>query len=199
MGEEKVYERVMTASISWADKVCYLCGAHFRTGDQIVLVVPPFEYKREFKRLQHNVVVHLDEWLEFKRLNGNSMDPVLRALGDARKPKKAALSEEQQLYINQFISAAYDCGYRDSSKTRNGAKAKIFNSSDVLEYNVYTDSVTHRCRRKRQMFDSLGYHQAEVNVWNKMHELRGDGKRDNYKALDVICEAMERANSIIDK
>ena len=64
--EEKSIARVMTASGLWTEKTCFVCGKHFLTGDSIVLVVPPYEYKRKYKRLIKNAVMHRHEWEELK-------------------------------------------------------------------------------------------------------------------------------------
>lgn len=197
MDTEKVYERKMISSGGWLNRECFLCGKHFKQDDQIVLIVPHIEYKADYPRLRCNAVVHLDEWEEFKQNNGMTTHNVLKALGNTKKPKKEKLTEIQQLHIQQFKEAASRCGFRESSKTNNGAKAKLSGRSDILEYNVYTDTISYSCRRKQGIFDGFIQKEIVTKAWNLMHEIRGDNQKSDYSALETINKVIKTTNEIM--
>jgi len=47
----------------------------------------------------------------------------------------------------QFIDAAWHCGFQDYKITKDGAQAKMNGSSDILKYNVHSDTIRHSNRR----------------------------------------------------
>lgn len=189
-------EWVMKSSVSWTEKNCFMCGKHFQIDDKIVLVVPSGEYKRKYKRLELNAVIHQDEWEELKKEFG-SIDKVLEYMGKSTKPRREKLTGQKKEMAEQFIEAAYCYGYRDSKYTKDGAQAKMSGASDLLKYNAYSDRISYSNRRQRGMFDGLFTNQLVANVWNKMHELRGDGKRNNYSADGIINKAIDKTKEIM--
>ena len=49
------------------------------------------------------------------------------------------------------------------------------------------------------MFDSFYKRQIIANVYNKMHEYMGDGKKDNYSIQAEFKKLNDEVNSIMDK
>ena len=196
--EENNIARVMTASGLWTEKTCFVCGKHFLTGDSIVLVVPPYEYKKKYKRLINNAVMHQHEWEELKQTH-DSFDDIFHTMGRSKKPKKVELTPQQKEMVEQFIQAAWNYGYKDYKYTKDGAQSKMNGSSDILRYNVHSDRIAYSNRRKRGLFDGLFENQLVANVWNKMHELRGDGKRNDYSADKVLNKALGNSKDFMNK
>lgn len=196
--EENNVARVMTASGLWTEKTCFMCGKHFLTGDSIVLVLPPYEYKKKYKRLINNAVMHQHEWEELKQTH-DSFDDIFNTMGSSKKPKKVELTPQQKEMVEQFIQAAWNYGYKDYKYTKDGAQSKMNGSSDILRYNVHSDRIAYSNRRKRGLFDGLANRQVVTNVWNRMHELRGDGKRDDFSAKEVVNQAMDKVSDIFGK
>ena len=195
--DDKHFTRIMQAGSAWTEKACFMCGEHFKKGDTIVLVVPPFEYKKEYKRLGLNAVMHQQEWEDLKTTH-NSIEEVFKAMGKSKKPKRVNLTDQQKQMVEQFIKAAWEYWYKDYKYNKDGAQAKMNGSSDILRYNVHSDRITYSNRRKRGLFDGLFENQIVANVWNRMHELRGDGKRDDYSADKVINEALGKAKDFMN-
>ncbi len=192
-------EQVITASKGWCAKTCFVCGQYFKEGEQIVLLIPSFEYKKIYKSLSRNVVAHFHE-IEAIKSKCNTEDEFLLALGKHKTPRALPLTAEQLKMIDEFKQACRNYGFWPYVETKDGLKCKLSNSSDVLEYNVRTDRIAYsNKRRKRGLFDGLVENQLVSNVWNKMHEIRGDGLRDNYSAKEVINKAVETVNNMMGR
>ncbi len=120
-------------------------------------------------------------------------------MGGSKKPKKVEITPQQKEMVEQFIQAAWHYGYKDYKYTKDGAQSKMSGSSDILRYNVHSDMIRYSNRRKRGLFDGMFENQIVANVWNKMHEIRGDGKRNDYSADKVLNEALEKAKDFVNK
>lgn len=176
----------------WKEKVCYICGEHFKDNEKLVILIPSSEVRKNLKKIRGNVVAYLtyvEEWCK----NVNTVEEFWQKL-DSHKTPKIKLTIEQEQKIEIFIKAAYNCGYRNSTKKRDGSVVcKQNGTSDVVKYNVHSDMISYDNRRKRQLFDSFIENQKTTNIYNEFHKLLNDGQHSDYNALEAFSECMNKA------
>ena len=76
-------------------------------------------------------------------------------------------------------------------------KCKKCGTSIYVEYNVYADHIDLDYRGKRGMFDGFYTRQIIANIYNKMHEILGDGKYDDYSAAKTIDNIYREVEKMI--
>lgn len=189
----------MKATCHWGNKTCYFCGKHFKTDEEISLIVLPSDirFNGGYKKMKDNQVVHTSELESFIE-NMTTIKEVADAM-EKHKVKKETLSEELEKRMETFVCAASKCGFSDFIKKKDGTViCKKYGSSDTIRYNVYTDIIEYHNKRKKALFDGFLGRQIETNVYNKFHELLGDNKHSDYDALTSIGECISTANKIIE-
>ena len=126
----------------WLNETCYLCRKHFQNGEKIAVIVCPSELRNQFPIFRKNKVVHLAELMDYIE-SVETIEDLFIALSSAKKPKKEVLTKEQDTILDTFVNAAYNIGYKDAKKKKDGTvSCKKYGSSDTLIYNVYTDLYT---------------------------------------------------------
>lgn len=174
-------------------KRCPICGQFFKKGEKACVIVPPMEIRIKNKKLSQNLIVHYNEWVEF--CNGVSTNEELaNKFCKHRIPKQQSFTTEQNNNINAFIKASSEAGFRKEIKKPYGVKMLRVGSSLYLEYNIFTDKIEINHRGKRGLFDSFYEQQIVANVYNKMHEIIGDGKKDNYSCAKEIQKLNQEVN-----
>lgn len=181
------------AGNEWCKETCYICGKHFQKGEELVVVICPYEFKLKYKNLNRNKIVHVDEVNELIN-KSTTFEEFWDYFGNIKKPRKEKLTEEQEKRIEIFIDAAYNKGYRYSTKKSNGTvSCKKNGSSDRVEYNVYSDNISYFNKRKKGFGDVFVERGFVTQVYNEFHRLLNDGKRDDYDAIKAFSNCLNSA------
>lgn len=196
----KLYSiRNLKATANWLDKRCFYCNEYFKLNDDIVLIIPSTELKVQYKKLSHNVIMHLYELNTLIAMYGEEGTIVQLAMHKA--PKKAlVLTEAQKNNLFAFRKACSDCGYTietDAMRTESVYKRRKPGESLTFVYNPLTDKLSIRRRGNRGLLDGLFEHEMVASMFNRMHDIIGDGKIDNFSANKIISEAIDKANDLI--
>ena len=109
-----------------------------------------------------------------------------------RTPKKAEFTAEEKAKIDAFRSACHHYSFWNDVEKPYGLKCQKRGSSLYVEYNVYADSIGIDFRGKRGLFDTFYEKQIVTNIYNKMHEILGDGKHDDYSATKTINDILHQ-------
>lgn len=191
---EKIIEK---ASGGWQDRRCHICGQYFKIGERISIILPHLSYKKLYKKLSGNVVAHEAEISELKKrsLNDNMF---LITLGNHHTPRADGFDAKLLKLLECFEQACREYGYYKSRDTDNGMVCKKRGFSDTVEYNVRTDRITYRNRRKKGLLDGLLMRQIEANIYNKLHEKYGDNKIDNYNVDKIVNTAIKRVDDMFN-
>lgn len=177
----------------WTEKTCYICRKHFQDGEKIAVIVCPSELRKQFPAFKKNQVVHLAELRDYIE-SVKTVEELFIVLSNAKRPKKEVLTKEQDKILDTFINAAYNIGYKDASKKKDGSvSCKKYGSSDTLIYNVYSDRIEFRNRRRRQFGDGFTERSILAKAFNEFHKLLGDGKHDDYDPLKAFSECLSGA------
>lgn len=177
-------------------KKCPICGQYLTKDDECYIVVCNGVPEARAVGLQ-NIMPHTACWDEFCR-NITSNEYLAQKLKKHRPPKARPLTEEQLKLVETFTRAAFDCGYRVCSSTRdNGVRAVKNGTTSALEYNPYSNTISYKDKRKDFLFKSLVDRELVAKVYNKMHEYLGDDKRDDFSALGTIEGIMTEANEML--
>lgn len=190
----------MKASKAWADKKCFYCGEYFKAGEGIILLVPSYEVRKKYDKLSLNAVMHL---AEYNRLKANmTNEEFIEHLGNHKQGrKKMELTEAQLKNMRVFKEACYGYGFRvevNALQREHLIKQRKSGTSITLQYNPLTDQLSVRTKiRNKSLFDRLFEAELVAKIYNKMHELLGDGKVDNFTASGLISGAIEEAHKII--
>lgn len=187
------------ASGLWLKNICYLCRKHLQEDDEIVVVVCPSELRKQFPDFKKNQLIHLDELMQYVE-KSETAEELFTLLTTSKKPKKEVLTDEQISRINTFIEAAYNIGYKDATKKKDGSvSCKKYGSSDTLIYNVYTDGIDFKNRRRRQFGDGFTERAILAKAFNEFHKLLGDGKYDDYDPIKALGDCFNRAIETTNK
>lgn len=179
-------------------KKCAICGQYFKKGEKGCAIVPPMEIRTRFPKLKQNLVVHYDEWIKFCDGITNDIE-LAEKFSRYRRPKKADFTEDEKRRIDAFRSASRSAGFWKETEKPYGLKCQKNGSSLYVEYNVYADSISIDFRGKRGLFDSFYERQITTNIYNKMHEILGDGQHDDYSASKTIEKIYTEARKNVDK
>ena len=175
---------------------CPICGQYFKRGEKGACIVPPMEIRSKYKKLSQNLIVHLDHWEVF--CQGIATETELaEKIQKHKTPKKASFTEDEQKKISAFQSACREYGFWEITEKPYGVKCKKCGTSIYVEYNVYADHIDLDYRGKRGMFDGFYSRQIIANIYNKMHEVLGDGKHDDYSAAKTISNIYKEVEKMI--
>lgn len=194
MVDIKSVARLMKSGTGWSERTCFICGRHFTPSDTIALVVvygPQYEICKQYSRLKTNQVMHADELQQICNIS-NTVEDVYRMLANAPQPKRQQMTEEQKREVKLFEEAAIKCGFKDVTEKNNGCRCKMYGSTDIVEYNVFSGRIRYNNKRRRQLFDRLAERQIVANVYNKFHELLGDGKYDDFTMAKAIADVNQK-------
>jgi hypothetical protein len=177
---------ITVAKTLCCEKTCHICGKYFRKGEEVGMLIIPFEYRKQYPTLKQNKLIHISEFQEYTK-NINTLDGFYEKLANT-KVKKEKLSEENHKKLEIFIEAAYNCGYRYPSKITSKGTVK----SDYVIYNVYSDTIQCGDRRKGFLFDSLIDSQKATKIYNEFHALLDDGLHSDFNALETLGKVLEK-------
>lgn len=179
-------------------KRCPICGQYFKKGEKGCVIVPPMDVRRSNKRLSQNLIVHYDEWVEF--CDGIVDDSVLsEKIAKHKIPKQRVLTSDEEKRKSAFIRACHAYGFLVQFEKPYGVKQQKSGTSIALEYNVFADTIDLSRRGKQGLFDSFYERQIVTNVYNKMHEILGDGKHDDYSCTKTIQGIAEEVNKSVNE
>ena len=174
---------------------CPICGQYIQTDEPCYLVV--CNAIPEARRLKlNNFIPHTTCWDNF--CSGAVSDEALAIKFKKHRPPKAKpLSEEQMKNIEAFKYAAYQCGYRIISNTRdNGVRATRNGTTCSVIYNPYADKLIYRDKRKDFLFKTFIDRDIIASFYNKMHEYLEDGKRDDFSATKAVTNVFDEVNKM---
>ena len=179
-------------------KRCPLCGQYFKKGEKAIVIVPPMAVRSLNKRLSQNMMVHRAEWEE---LSAGITDD--NAMADAflkhKTPRKAPFTREEEAAMSAFVSACHTMGFWGARELPYGRRCNR-QGTGYLEYNAYTDTIDFVSRvRKPGLFDSFYTREIVAKVFNKMHEILGDGRHDDYSAAASIQKVTDEATKIMSE
>ncbi len=187
------------ASGLYLKNICYLCRKHFKENEEIVIIVCPSGLRKQFPEFRRNQLAHQDELMQYVN-SATTVEELFAMLTESKKPKKETLTKEQVARIDIFIQAAYNIGYKDATKKKDGSvSCKKYGSSDTIVYNVYTDGIDFRNRRRRQLGDGFAERAIIARAFNEFHNLLGDGKHDDYNALKEFGECLGKAVEVTNR
>ncbi len=175
---------------------CPLCGQYFRKSEKCIAIVPPMTVRNMGTKLQKNMMVHKAEW---EALVGSTTDDVEMAekVLKHKTPRKMPFTREEEAAMSAFVSACHTAGFWGARELPYGRRCNR-QGTGYLEYNVYTDSIDFVSRvRKRGMFDTFYEREIVAKVFNKMHEILGDGRHDDYSAAQSIQNVQDEANRLM--
>lgn len=176
-------------------KRCPICGQYFKKGEKGCVIVPPMEVRTQHKKLQQNMIVHLSEWEAFCE-GITTEEELVQKFIKHRTPKKQEFTENEKERISAFRSACVAYRFYEEFEKPYGLKCKLRGSSICVEYNVYSDTIDIDYRGRKGMFDGFYTRQIVTNIYNKMHEILGDGKKDDYNVDKTINSVFEEAKKI---
>ena len=177
-------------------KRCPICGQFFKKGEKGCIIIPPMEARTQHKKLQQNMIVHLDEWQTFCE-NITTEKELIQKFIKYRTPKKKDFTGEERKRISAFRSACVAYRFYEEFEKPYGLKCKLRDSSIYVEYNVYSDTIDIDYRGRKGMFDGFYTRQIVTNIYNKMHEILDDGKKDDYSVEKTIASVVKKANEIM--
>ena len=197
-GTRIAFDVAIKENSEWKDKTCFLCGEYFESGDEVCLLIPPEDVRKNAKKhMKKNQCMHKEE-LESLCTTITTLDQLYDVLDNHKKKRAKPLTEEQVEKSKLFIEAARYCNFHDGKLTKTGCTCKRRGSSDVLRFNARTERIKYSNRRKDGLFSGFAERQLVTNVYNKYHELLGDGIKSDYNALETIAEVINSVNNIMN-
>jgi hypothetical protein len=177
-------------------KRCPLCGQYFKKGEKAIVIVPPMSVRNLSKKLQQNMMVHRAEWeaLSAGITNDNDM---ANAFIKHKTPRKAPFTKEEEAAMSAFVSACHTYGFWGARELPYGRRCNR-QGTGYLEYNAYTDTIDFVSRvRKPGLFDAFYEREIAAKVFNKMHDILGDGRHDEYSANNAIQKVTDEAAKMV--
>lgn len=168
---------------------CFICGQFFVLNDSLYVVRIPINYV-EMISGKDNKIAHDVCWGVFCQGITDDLTLVTK-LSEHKRPKRKTFTAKQIECINVFEKVAYECGFKKRIKMPWGLKAKKYNTSSTLAYNVFWDDVTYNDRRKSGLLDRFFEKEFEVDVKNKMNKILGVDEFDDYSAHKIIQDALK--------
>ena len=106
---------------------------------------------------------------------------------------------EEEAAMSAFVSACHTMGFWGARELPYGRRCNR-QGTGYLEYNAYTDTIDFVSRvRKPGLFDSFYTREIVAKVFNKMHEILGDGRHDDYSAAASIQKVTDEATKIMSE
>ena len=182
------------------NKQCFVCGSFFRKNEDYYIIIIPSNLRGTHKKLNSNFVVHTKDWEDFCK-DVKTEEELANKIISHKTPKKISFTQEEENNLFAFKDACKFFGFNSEVKKSYGIKMRKSGTSFSLEYNPYTDNIALYHRAKRGLFDSLFEKQICVDIYNKMHEILGDGKHNNFSAEDsfnkICADVAERMKDIL--
>jgi hypothetical protein len=186
---------------SYLNEKCFWCGEYFKEGDKISIIVIAFEYKKIYKNLSNNIVIHKQEFDALVESLGGDHKKIVEALGNHKQRRVPnELTEAQKAGVSAFKYACKEKGFYIETNKNNEVHMRKHGTSLTMEYNSRTGSVRLSSKvRKKGMFDGLYSRQIEANIYNRMQEIIGTELRDNYSVTGTINKVIEETNKIMGR
>lgn len=176
---------------------CPICGQYFKADEKYYIIVCNSIPEARDRQLG-NAMVHTECWQKFC-VGIESNDSLAQKLKKHRTPKSDPFTDEQMKSIEAFKTAAKSYGFIVMNWTREHClKATRRGTTSSVVYNPYSGNIYYKDRCKDTLFKDMFDRQVAVNVYNKMHELLRDGKRDDYSALKIVSDAVKAANEVFN-
>lgn len=177
-------------------KRCPLCGQYFKKGEKAIVIVPPMEVRGLSPKLRQNMMVHRVEWEQLT--NGVTSDEEMTtAFLKHKTPRQKPFTKEEEAAMAAFVSACHTFGFWGARELPYGRRCNR-QGTGYLEYNAYTDTIDFVSRvRKPGLFDSFYAREIVAKVFNKMHDILGDGRHDDYSANNAIQQVTSEANKLV--
>ena len=181
-----------------APKRCPLCGQYFKKGEKAIVIVPPTAVRTLSPKLKQNMMVHRVEWEALA--NGITTDDEMTNVFLKHKtPRKEPFTREEEAAMSAFVSACHTLGFWGARELPYGRRCNR-QGTGYLEYNVYTDTIDFVSRvRKPGLFDSFYEREIVAKVFNKMHDIMGDGRHDDYSAAASIQKVTDETAKMMSE
>lgn len=190
--------RPMAASGGWLEKKCYWCGQYFKQGEQLVLIVPRHEYKIKYPKLARNVVMHLSEYTELSKKCNDDEATMLATLGNhVKKRVTEELTEEQQLECDTFKKVCRSMGFNIETNTKDEIHMRKSRTSLTLVYIPRSKRLALRKRGNSGLMDGMFMLEVEAKVFNAMHAILGDGKKNDFTVEGIMNQALKETHKIM--
>ena len=190
--------RVMRSTRGWLEKRCYWCGQYFKQDEQIVLIVPKYEYKVKYEKLGKNVVMHNTEYEELSKSCQGVSEAILEKLGThTKKRPKEVISEAQKIECEAFKKACRNMGFNIETNTTDEIHMRKSRTSLTLIYRPRGNTISLRKRGNTGIMDRMFMRQIEAEVFNGMHAILGDNAKDKFTAQGIINKAITDINKIM--
>lgn len=187
------------ATNGWQTKKCAICGHPFKCGEELKLLVFSNEVKAKYSKLDKNLVCHADEYM--KLCAWLSEGEVVKKLASVKTPRvKRELTKSQLAHIEAFRQAADTYGLfveTDALKREGVIKRRYEGNSLTVEYNPYTDKLDVTHRRKSGLMGDMYKRNTIASIYNAMHGILNDGKRDDFNLKAVMEEVIDEVNKNI--
>lgn len=192
-------DKVTTVNPKYSEpKRCPICGQYFKKDERACIIIIPNEYKNTHPKLKENLMVHEAEWDTL--IHGLTTDQeVAEAVMKHKTPRTAPLTDDEKARLDAFVKACESIGFREVFTKPFGVKCKQRGISVVFTYNVFMDSIDIDHRGNRGLFDAFYEKQLIAKVFNKMHEILGDGQVDNYSAQKSLDEIADRVKKTMEE
>lgn len=187
-----------TAKNGWCERKCFWCGEYFNNGDILMLVVVDSGYKKIYKKLAKNIVIHKKHWDELTNRHGNNQEELLKELGNHRVPRvKSTLTDEQIREITAFKSACVSYRFYLETSCKNEIHMRKPGTSIMVIYNIRSKRMTMTDKvRRKGLFDGLYIREIQAKIFNKMQEILGTDLRDDYTVKKVFDKAKENVDKM---
>lgn len=178
------------------NKRCPICGQFIRKDERFNIVIIPYEYRSQHKKLKDNMMVHVREWAEFCEGITSERELVDKIIAH-KTPRAKDFTESEMKKIEAFKKACYDYDFKETFNKPFGIKCKKRGTSVYAEYNVFKDVISVDFRGKRGLFDGFYQRQIETNIFNRMHKYLEDGRKSDYDCNQAIQEVFDKANEMM--
>lgn len=157
---------------------CKLCNQWILNDEDYYIVYIPSEiYTKYGIRF---FMAHKDEWDNFSE--GLSDDEIAQKLLKHKKAKRKPHTKQQLKNTEAFKEACSCFGFDKftTSRDKRFVKTRKEKKSFTLIYDIVFDKVSYETRTREQMLEKLCRNEFVATVYNKMHEIREDNKRNEF-------------------
>ena len=177
-------------------KRCPVCGQYFKKEEKCIVIIPPMSVRNISSKFQQNLMVHRAEW-EALSAGINDDEQMANVFLKHKTPRKQPFTKEQEAAMSAFVAACHACGFGGERELPYGRRCNR-PGTGYVEYNVYMDAIDFVSRvRKPGLFDFCFEREIVAKVFNKMHDILGDGRHDNYTAAQVLQKVTTEVNDIM--
>lgn len=170
-------------------KWCYLCGKPFQRGEQVDIVIFDTETKQAYPKLSKNIMAHANEFncLE-QQFQANQIAVILALVARGAARKQMVLTPKKNELKEAIIIAAQEHLLHKSSETSTSITFAYHRSSLRIRYEPFTDRIRATCRGNLSLFEKVEMQNLSTRVWNRAHEIVGDGLHYDELRPELIAE-----------